>query len=226
MKAIKCVMPVIVGLAIACNLTSSPQVVRDNHPDTPAPAALPHSLTPVATHTNTPVATPTEQQNTAQHSPIVTPPAGSKSVTQVSPVNTPISEIPTDESTRQRDSGNANITDDAAIIFHRSGGFAGVDQQWMIYIDGRIEQPGGQQVQADEQQVKTLLEAIDAAGFFELKNSYIPLNSCCDRFTYAITVQQDDKVKTVTTIDASPDAPQELQQIIDEIGKLIINLSK
>ena len=60
------------------------------------------------------------------------------------------------------------------LIFHRSGGFAGLDQEWTIYTDGQIEMPDGGQKMADAAQLQNLLDTIEAADFFNLNDSYIP----------------------------------------------------
>ncbi|MCR4407571.1 MAG: hypothetical protein NUW24_11730 [Anaerolineae bacterium] len=108
----------------------------------------------------------------------------------------------------------------AVIIYRRSGGFAGVHEQWTIYPDGRIMAADGCEWRVSPEQVEQLLAEIESLGFFEMSSRYVPLNTCCDRFTYEITVRHGDTVNTVTTIDAAPDAPSELWHIIDEISHL------
>jgi hypothetical protein len=49
----------------------------------------------------------------------------------------------------------------------------------------------------------------------------MPANTCCDRFTYEITARRGDSVHTVTTMDATPNTPAELQQVITEISRLL-----
>ncbi|MEJ2747869.1 MAG: hypothetical protein P8183_08160, partial [Anaerolineae bacterium] len=93
----------------------------------------------------------------------------------------------------------------AVLVFHRTGGFAGVDQRWVVYADGRIDMPDGTQKQVDASQVQALLDTVQTANFFDLNDSYVPLDNCCDRFTYSITVQLDGQVKTVNTIDDAPE---------------------
>lgn len=112
----------------------------------------------------------------------------------------------------------------AALIFQRSGGFAGLDQQWIIYTDGRIDLPDGAQKQVDAGQVQTLLDTIQAANFFEMNESYVPLDNCCDRFTYSITVQMDGQSKTVTTIDDAPKQPEQLTTVMNAINLLLSEL--
>ncbi len=114
-----------------------------------------------------------------------------------------------------------NNIGDALIALHRSGGFAGVDEQWLIYADGRIEGPEGVQQQVEPEQVQALLETITTNEFFALDDSYVPLDSCCDRFSYELTVRLDNNQKTVRTVDDAPDQPQQLTQILNAVNVLL-----
>ncbi len=223
MNRVKFLILLSVILLAACGPISSSES-GDNNSE---PSARPTSTQP-AQPTSTAEPLPTEETvvETTQNSPLVTPTNDNTSNSQVSPLATPTPEQPGHEDSKGKESDPINIAVDVAIIFRRSGGFAGVDEQWVIYTDGRIERPVGEQGKVDEQQVQTLLESIEDAGFFDLNDSYIPVNTCCDRFTYVITVQHNNQTKTVTTIDAAPDSPPELWQTIDAIVNLITNASQ
>ena len=110
---------------------------------------------------------------------------------------------------------------EGSITFQRNGGFAGVSEQWIIFLDGHIENLEGERQQVDSEDMHTLFEIIQAEGFFELADSYVPLDTCCDRFTYTISVSIGDKNKSVSTIDASPTQPAQLQNIIRAINDLL-----
>ena len=110
---------------------------------------------------------------------------------------------------------------EALIIYRRSGGFAGVEEEWRIYADGRIEGPEGSQ-QGDPAQVQALLAQMTTSDFNSLADSYVPLDNCCDRFTYAITLQLEDGTKTVQTTDDIPDQPEQLTQILDSLNNLLL----
>ncbi len=118
----------------------------------------------------------------------------------------------------------AALGDDVVIRFEQSGGFAGIEQKWSIYADGRVVGPGGRQGAVGLEEIEKLLETIMGAGFFQMEASYVPLNSCCDRFSYAITVQHDGIAKTVQTIDAAPKQPAQLNEVIDAISALLASL--
>jgi len=66
-----------------------------------------------------------------------------------------------------------------------------------------------------------LTAAVRAANFMSLEDSYVPKDSCCDRYLYEITVTIGGHSKTVRTIDASPTAPAELTQLVDTLNQLV-----
>ena len=87
------------------------------------------------------------------------------------------------------------------IVFKRSGGVAGLQQQWVIYSDARIKKPDGTQVKVYADRVKTLFDRIKATGFLDLNESYKPPIPCLDCFTYSITVQINGQGKTAVMTD-------------------------
>ncbi len=104
------------------------------------------------------------------------------------------------------------------LVYERSGGIAGVQQVYEIYADGRIvakddRQGANTTMQVDAESVKELVMAIERAGFFELKGSYLPLNKCCDRMTHRITIYRNGEAKTVTTMDGVENPPETLVQV-------------
>ena len=101
---------------------------------------------------------------------------------------------------------------DTAVIFKRTGGVAGLDETWTIFTDGRIETNSTTQPQLTADEVSQLLNSLESLGFFELNSSYLPEDTCCDRFFYEITAVQDSKFHTVTTLQDTPDMPESLQQ--------------
>lgn len=112
---------------------------------------------------------------------------------------------------------------EAVIIYERSGGLAGVSEQWSIYPDGRILAGDGREWQVEPEQVKQLIGEIEASGFFDLSGQYMPRNPCCDRFTYSLVVRNGDKINRVTTIDAAPDVPGSLWEALGAVRSFINN---
>ena len=110
-------------------------------------------------------------------------------------------------------------------MYHRSGGFAGTDDTWSMAADGTVAHQGqtiGTPEQLTATQMTELTAAIRAANFMSLENSYVPKDTCCDRYLYEITVTLGGQSRTVRTIDASPTAPVELMYLIDTLNRLVI----
>ncbi len=111
-----------------------------------------------------------------------------------------------------------------SVTYHRSGGLAGTDDTWIISAGGNVSHQGqaaGAPEQLTAAQMAELTAAIQAANFMSLEDSYVPQNTCCDRYTYEITVTIGDLSKTVQTIDATPTAPAELTQLVNTLDRLV-----
>ena len=111
-----------------------------------------------------------------------------------------------------------------SVSYHRSGGFSGADDTWTIAADGAVSHQG-QTPRTPEQlttaQMAELAAAIRAADFMSLEDSYMPQETCCDRYLYEITVTIGGHSKTVRTIDASPTAPAGLTRLVDTLNRLV-----
>ncbi len=115
-------------------------------------------------------------------------------------------------------------TNDLLIRYHRSGGFGGFDDTWIIHADGRVEYVG-KAAQSSKQlnpaQLSTLLAAVRASNFTALSESYVGQNTCCDRFMYEITITLDGQTKTVRTIDAADNQPLELTNLLAALNNAL-----
>lgn len=110
------------------------------------------------------------------------------------------------------------------VQYQLSGGIAGLSETWLIYADGRVEHSGsgsGQARQLSPDQITTVVAAMRAANFASLKESYVPLNQCCDRFLYVITLTLDGQTRTVRTLDAAPDEPPALTRLLSVINTIL-----
>jgi hypothetical protein len=108
------------------------------------------------------------------------------------------------------------------ITYQRSGGFVGSNDTWIIDSQGTvIHQGSGISTQLTEAQMVGLADAVRAADFMALEDSYVPKDTCCDRYEYTITIAANGQPKTVRTIDASPTAPLELTQLVDALNRLM-----
>ncbi|WP_420631379.1 hypothetical protein [Candidatus Leptofilum sp.] len=108
----------------------------------------------------------------------------------------------------------ATFAPNTAVVFKRSGGIAGVEEEWIIFVDGRIETNTAIQPQLSAEDVSQLLDSLDSSGFFSLNPTYLPEDACCDRFLYEMTAVQQTTFRTVTTLEATPDMPESLQQAL------------
>jgi hypothetical protein len=108
-----------------------------------------------------------------------------------------------------------------AVVFKRSGGLTGLNEQWTIFTNGRIETNTTTTPQLSAEQVSQLLTSLESAGFFELDTTYLPDDTCCDRYLYEITAVQDTTFHSVTTLENTPDMPEALQQSLRIIQNLL-----
>jgi hypothetical protein len=110
-----------------------------------------------------------------------------------------------------------------AIVFQRSGGFAGVSEQWSIYASGKIINQNGEELSVEPAKVTALLEAIQTAGFYDLKasSSIGGISNCKDCFTYQLTVNGGEKANTLSFQEGSKDIPDAFWNIIQQINELV-----
>lgn len=108
--------------------------------------------------------------------------------------------------------------DGPILVLQQSGGLDGVISQWALYADGRIEASDGSYRQATPEQVDQLLSEIEKLGFFELNNRYMPLNTCCDRIVYELSVRSEGRENHLTVLDATPDVPEAVWNSINTVS--------
>ncbi len=114
--------------------------------------------------------------------------------------------------------------DSLFIRYHRSGGIAGVDETWLIYTSGRVEHSGrgfGHPVQLSASQLASLTAAAQSPEVAALKDSYVPADTCCDRFLHEIALTLDGQTKTVRTLDAAPDEPPALTNLLNVLNTVL-----
>lgn len=116
----------------------------------------------------------------------------------------------------------APVATNTAVIFKRSGGIAALNEAWTIFTDGRVETNSNIQPELSAAEVEQLLSSLESSGFFELEESYLPEDTCCDRYFYEITAVQNSTYHTVRTLEATPDMPEALQQSLRLIQTLLL----
>lgn len=207
---------------VACGAPASSQQSSDLPEATPTAIIESEVALPTVTSTSLLPTPSPEAIEPTPSSTLVLPTSTESEIKAVSPVATPTPSQA--EPVRSASDKSTELSEGVVITYQMSGGFAGITQQWAIYADGRITRSDGREWQITPAEVEQLLADIKAAGFFDLGDSYMSLNTCCDRFTYVITVNSDDQTKTVTTIDAAPNIPEGLSKVQERLGNLLFTL--
>ena len=117
----------------------------------------------------------------------------------------------------------------AAVFFQRSGGLTGDLLTVRIYADGTIERALGEPspdlpmetAVVDPAVVQTLMAGLQQAGYFDLDRTYLPEDTCCDRYLYLISVQGTETGQAVEALEATEAAPANLWQSIELIEAVI-----
>ena len=114
--------------------------------------------------------------------------------------------------------------DTLLVRYHRSGGIAGMDETWLIYTSGLVEHSGrgsGHPLQLNASQLASLTAAAQSPEVAALQDSYVPADTCCDRFLHEITLTLGGQTKTVRTLDAAPDEPPALTNLLNVLNTVL-----
>ena len=135
------------------------------------------------------------------------------------PTATAVRPTPTEEPTM---ASQLEGFTDPVIILKRSGGFAGLEDQWTIYADGTVEGAATTENPLSTEHIAQILADAEAGGFFDLNNQYIDEGHCCDFFNYEVTLNlPDGRSQTITTVEQTPSQPDILAQTILELNFLL-----
>lgn len=91
----------------------------------------------------------------------------------------------------------------ALLVYVKSGGFAGIHEEWRFYADGRLTADDGSTFTLSAEQLNGLQAAIAAADLAGLPERIGGRNTCADCFNYSLTVTVDGKAKTVSANDVT-----------------------
>jgi hypothetical protein len=116
------------------------------------------------------------------------------------------------------------MAEGAVIVFRREGGIAGVSEEWTIFEDGRIVDAAGNAFSLEPAGVTAMLDTIRATGFMELEIGDAPVELCCDRFVYTLSVRLDGQVQTMTMVDGQENVPPALTAAIDSVQSVLERL--
>jgi hypothetical protein len=90
---------------------------------------------------------------------------------------------------------------------------ADIHERWVIYEDGTVLKDDGVKTVLPVEAVAELMVRIEAAGFFEMEDVYLPEGPQPDRSLYALSVRSDGGFKTVVTMEGAE--PESLQSLIE-----------
>lgn len=111
---------------------------------------------------------------------------------------------------------------DTVVIYHKSGGFAGISETMTVYSDGRVEliKRGAQtqQIQLQPAELASLKQLLSNSEFAAVQSPTMP--SMADAFNYEVTVPSPGgKDHIVKTSDGAQNPPV-LDKVLDELGRL------
>ena len=142
--------------------------------------------------------------------------------TIVEPSPSPAPPTPTSQSPESiPDEPQVDLPPGAVIVYRQSGGFAGLNEEWTIYADGRVTAKDGSQWQASPEGVSDLLYTIKSLGFFKIEASHVSIVPCCDRFSYELTVVTDELANSAATYDGAPSTPSALSSAIQAVTNFL-----
>ncbi|HYN89281.1 MAG TPA: hypothetical protein VER55_12150 [Ardenticatenaceae bacterium] len=98
----------------------------------------------------------------------------------------------------------------------RSGGFEGTTDTFVLRGDGTVEVgTESRSAEGGAAAATELLNDLEATGIYAVEpGEYLPKDTCCDRFTYDLTLYRDGESFHYVTIDAAEEAPPALFETI------------
>jgi hypothetical protein len=92
------------------------------------------------------------------------------------------------------------------LVYTRSGGFAGVNEKWSLYTDGRIVPEKGEARQATPQAAQALLDQFLKADLSKLSTNNQKPDVCADCFTVELTLNSGGKRFSLSVVPESAEA--------------------
>ena len=115
--------------------------------------------------------------------------------------------------------GEGQISGDVLVIYHKSGGFVGIDETLTVHADGKLDlqtrRGGNTTVQVDPADLSALQKLLASAEFATLQ---LPApRPGADQYVYELTVPGAGR--RIMTVDGAQNPPV-LDQVIDELERL------
>ena len=142
----------------------------------------------------------------------------------VIPVETPLPA--SEESVPTATSISPRGTQEEAIVYSRTGGFAGISESWRFFGDGRVIDAQGIEYVASDTDLADLLDEMDGLGFFTWEFGTRRLGSCADCFTYSIDANHNGQSNQLTFVDAQADVPEGIWVILERIQAILNSIAE
>ena len=147
----------------------------------------------------------------------------SPTISEASPITATPTIQPTESSP---DEPQMDMPPGAVIVYRRSGGFAGLYEEWTIYDDGRVTTKDGRQWQTSPEGVSALIDRLETVGFFDIIADPMSMIPCCDRFYYELTVASGERLHTIATYDGAQSTPANLWQAMGAVTDFLDQASR
>lgn len=101
----------------------------------------------------------------------------------------------------------------AKITFTRDGGFAGTNDKWTVYGDGRFSPSGGPDKDVELTSLAKLLARLQEIGFFSVHYAPDPFSPCADCYTYTLSVTYQNRTNQISWQDGDADLPETIERM-------------
>jgi hypothetical protein len=122
--------------------------------------------------------------------------------------------------------GNSIKSTDSAkdvpfLTYTRSGGFAGVNESWELYSDGRVTSNKGDKKLAKAEDAQALQEQLRKADLAAMSKTTPSPQNCADCFTIELVWQEDGQESHLTIIPESPDAMPAAISLVESVQEYV-----
>lgn len=109
----------------------------------------------------------------------------------------------------------------AVLVYRRTGGFAGVDESWTVYEDGRVVDAAGKEAAVDVTALADVIAEARLSGFFDLQLAVDRKSVCADCFTYQLELSVGEQRNAVAFKDAQEDVPEAIWNLLASVQALV-----
>lgn len=112
-------------------------------------------------------------------------------------------------------------TQEEVVVYSRTGGIAGISEEWRLFEDGRVVDAEGVEYSISAADMADLIDKIEALGFYEWEAGPRRLGSCADCFSYTINANHDGQSNQLNFVDGQADVPEGIWIILESLQALL-----